>query len=235
MSRSSLLDWTNHPVARVLGFGFLVRDAVVTLIALGALATGFLGLGTVAIVLAALALGGLLVVTWERPASVLASTPAAAVAPGPPASNALRDLLLEEHAMGIRAQRLRAVRDEVKHIKRRFAQLEKNGHEWGTIRPHQHAPYQPLPAEKWNQHGVALMLPLGAHEVIQAAYEQANDFNHDMQTPQETFGEYPDPDLAVLRDAFGRAEAQLAAAEFFGTDVAVAGPSPTQGAPATVD
>jgi hypothetical protein len=206
------------------------------LVAAGAFVTSILGLGAVGIALGALAFVGLLVVRWERkPVAPSEPTPPAPVAPVPPATVALRELLLEEHARGSRAQRLRAVGDEVKHIKRRLGQLEKSGAEWGTIRPHRLAPYQPLPAGKWNQHGVALMLPTAAHDVIQAAYEQANDFNHEMQTPQQAFGDYPDPDLAGLREAFERAEAQLEATEFFGTDVRVAGRNPEQGAPATLD
>jgi hypothetical protein len=222
MPRLSLPVWTDHPLVRVLGLAFLVRDLIVTLLGVGAVVTTLLGLGTVGIVLGGLAIGyvAVSVIARRRPPKASVSDPPAVV---PAGRNALRELLQEERARQTalsasgaspnREERLRAIRDEVKHIKRRFDQIDKSGDEWGTIRPPRHSLYQPLPAEKWNRHGVALMLPRGAHDVIQEAYERANDFNHEMQTPPTTFGDHPDPDLAGLREAFERAEAQLDAAE----------------------
>jgi len=104
-----------------------------------------------------------------------------------------------------RAERIRLVRDEIKHILRRLRQLDEQRREWNSIWPGSHAPYQLLPAEKWNAYGAGLNLPEADHDAIQNAYELANDFNQRMQRGPVVFGN-PEPDLDGLRQAFLRAE-----------------------------
>jgi hypothetical protein len=103
------------------------------------------------------------------------------------------------------AERIRKIKDEIRHIKRRFGQLEKQREEWGSIWPGKHAPYQRLPAEQWNTHGVGLDLSQPDHDTIQQAYELENDFNTEMERGPRHFGD-PDPDLDGLREAFRKAE-----------------------------
>lgn len=103
-----------------------------------------------------------------------------------------------------RAERLRRVRDEVAHIQRRLEQLEQAREEWGSIWPIRENPYQPLPAERWNAYGASLGLPETDHDVVQDAYEMANEFNVKMGRGPATFGD-PEPDLEGLRHAFDRA------------------------------
>jgi hypothetical protein len=122
-----------------------------------------------------------------------------------------------------RAAQLRQVRDEIQHILRRCGQLEKHRKEWETVWPvKSFAPYQRLPAEKWNAHGAALHLPQEDHDLIQAAYELANDFNVVMERGPQTYGD-PEPDLDGLRQAFEQAAAALP------VDGQPAGPSPPLG------
>lgn len=103
-----------------------------------------------------------------------------------------------------RAKRLRWVRDEVAHIQRRLGQLEQAREEWGSIWPTRESPFQPLPAERWNSYGASLGLPETDHDVIQDAYEMANEFNVTMGRGPSTFGD-PEPDLESLQHAFDRA------------------------------
>lgn len=97
--------------------------------------------------------------------------------------------------------RARAVRDEMRHIQRRFRQLHDNAKEWGSIWPIKEAPYDPLPSEKWNAHNPYIELPDDRHDVIQEAYEGANDFNHVMQRGPRHFGD-EEPDLEALEGKF---------------------------------
>jgi hypothetical protein len=96
---------------------------------------------------------------------------------------------------------LRRIRDEIGHLNRRFTQLDEQRKEWTSIWPGNHAPYQPLPAEQWNTYGAGLNLPQAQHEIVQEAYERANDFNHAMQRGPSAMGD-PEPDLEGLREAF---------------------------------
>ena len=131
-----------------------------------------------------------------------------AAAGGRVAYVAERDIVVVNPAKDEFDVALRGIRDEISHIERRFRQLDEQREEWESIVPHEYAPYQPLPAEKWNTYGVSLGLGDTDHEVISEAYEQANDFNHEMQTPPAAFGE-DEPDLEGLRKAFRRARAVL--------------------------
>lgn len=108
------------------------------------------------------------------------------------------------------SQRLRLIADEIRHIKRRFAQLDQQREEWSSIWPGTHAPYQPLPSEKWNLYGAALQLPQADHDLVQEAYELANDFNHHMLRGPSAFGD-PEPDLEGVRRAFDEAEQIISA------------------------
>jgi len=106
---------------------------------------------------------------------------------------------------------LRRIRDEIGHYERRFGQLDKLREEWSSIWPGRHAPYQRLPADKWNDYGASLNLPQAHHDVVQEAYELANDFNVEMERGPSTFGD-PEPDLEALREAFGEAKRVIDAA-----------------------
>lgn len=106
-------------------------------------------------------------------------------------------------------EKRRSIRDEIRHIQRRFKQLDANEKEWGTIWPVKDlAPYQPLPSEKWNLFGPSLHLPQKEHDTVQEAYELANDFNHLMQRGPRHFGD-DEPDLGSLRKVFDRAAAVI--------------------------
>lgn len=115
-----------------------------------------------------------------------------------------RDITIVESSSPGHAERLRWIRDEIAHIQRRFEQLERNREEWGSIWPIRQNPYQRLPAERWNAYGATLGLPETDHDVIQDAYELANEFNAKMETGPMTFGD-PEPDLEGLQHAFNRA------------------------------
>jgi hypothetical protein len=118
------------------------------------------------------------------------------------------DLEDQRERLRRRSERIRLVRDEIKHILRRLRQLDEQRREWNSIWPGEHAPYQLLPAEKWNAYGAGLNLPEVDHDAIQNTYELANDFNQRMQRGPVTFGD-PEPDLDGLRQAFLQAEAIL--------------------------
>jgi len=128
-----------------------------------------------------------------------------AIASGRDSYAAGRDMTIVAPSTGPdRAERLRWVRDEVAHIQRRFVQLAQSQEEWGSIWPIRENPYQPLPAERWNAYGATLGLPETDHDVVQDAYEMANEFNVKMERGPVTFGD-PEPDLDGLRHAFNRA------------------------------
>jgi hypothetical protein len=107
-----------------------------------------------------------------------------------------------------RAERVRLLRDEIRHILRRLRQLDDQRKEWGSIWPGKHAPYQLLPADRWNAYGAGLNLPAADHDAIQDAYELANEFNQQMDRGPVAFGD-PEPNLGALREAFLQAEAIL--------------------------
>jgi hypothetical protein len=101
---------------------------------------------------------------------------------------------------------LRAIRDEISHIERRIGQLEELRDAWDTLWPNDLAPYQPLPAERWNAYGAQLGLSDADHEIVRDAYEIANDFNQKMLAGPSAFQE-PEPDLGAVKEAFAKARA----------------------------